>query len=309
MHSGVKEMGGLEPGARAALVLGDTGVWPVSAEEVPASIMPEIVEAVTTGCADVGKRLATMLPAASGTWPFGPVDWELRGPSVLSVPVLMGSVVARLSGALRPHRFAVPESPVSLWPVVISITPDAAISIPAGTGREAVRALRSLFEGQPMRVTFNSLDENAALVPDARTHLVLSEMGLIRSVAGPRGSEWRLATRPVTVAALRAIKGWYRDAVEVAVSGLEPVVSAAAEDREEMRGLVALVASGQAALALPLPEANKSRGGILGRIARVIAGQSASVPGLTVWEDPWSIWDFSVNAARMGVASEGMAGL
>ncbi len=315
-------MGEIKPDVRATLILGDAGVWPASTEEVQSGMIPGILEAVKAGCANAGRRLAGMLPAAAGAWPFGRADWESRGPSVLSVPLLMGSVVERLSGRLRPHGFVFPESPVSLWPALISITQNTGVSIPVGTSREALQALRSLFEGLPARVTFNSLDENAALVPEARMQLVLSEMGLIRSVAGPRGSEWRLSTRPVTVGALRAIEGWYREALEVAASELEPLVSAAvanaavgnatmisaaAQDREEIRGLVALVAAGQAALAVPLPEANKSPGGILGRIARMLAGQGANVPDLTIWEDPWSIWDFSVNAARMDVAGEGSA--
>ena len=294
----MRTMSKLEPGGGTAVVLGDRRAWPEHAEQISAGRVSEIVEAVRAGCEATGQRLAAMLPAAAGTWPFGASDWELRGHSILSVPVLMGSVVARLCGTLRPHRFATPETTASLWPAVIPITPSVAVSVPAGTAREALEALRTLFEGVPARVTFNSLDENGSLVPDARSQIVLAGLGLVKSVTGPRGSGWRLVNKPITVAALRAIGRWYRDAVETAVSGLQPVVIAATGEREEVQGLVALIAAGQAARTMPLPEANRSKNGILGRLARMMAGRGANVPGLTIWEDPWSVWDFSVEMAH-----------
>jgi hypothetical protein len=177
---------------------------------------------------------------------------------------------------------------------VIPITPYVGVSVPAGTDGKALESLKSLFAGVPMRVTFNSLDERGFLVPDARSQLVLAEFGLIRTATGPHGSRWRLASSPVTVAALEAIRPWYCEATETAVTGLKACVESLEPDQMGLGALAALVAAGQTARAIPLPDTDRSRGGLLGRLARVLAGRGAGAPGLTLWDNPWSVSDFSL---------------
>ncbi|MDP2856620.1 MAG: hypothetical protein Q8P50_01415 [Bacillota bacterium] len=286
--------------AEAVVVLGEAGPWPQEQEQVSPGLISRFVETMKPGCEALGVRLAGTLSAAAEAWPFGAQDWALRGHSVLSVPVLMGSVVARLTRGLSVSRVVIPATTTSLWPMVIPITPHLAVSIPAGTDRQALESLRSLFTGLPMRVTFNTLDETGSIVPDARSQLVLAELGLARTATGPHGTEWRLAHKPVATSTLRAIREWYAVTVETAASGLEPLVRSVGTDAPASAGLAALVAAGQTARAVPLPEVDKVRGGFLGRLARIIVGRGASVPGLTIWENPWSVWDFSVEMARGG---------
>jgi len=294
-------MSDLRPAAAGGVViLGEAGPWPRKEERISPDVVVKFAETMKPGCEALGAELAGTFSAAAEAWPFGAQDWASRAHSVLSVPVLMGSVVARLTQGLPVSRVAAPDTATSLWPVVIPITPYVAVSIPAGTDRQALESLRSLFTGLPMRVTFNTLDETGSLVPDTRSQLVLAELGLARTAAGRHGTEWRVVHKPVTASALQAIRAWYRDVVETAVSSLEPLVRSLGADEPGQAGLIALIAAGQTARAIPLPDVDKARGGLWGRLARMMAGRGASVPGLTLWDNPWAISDFSVKMAWGG---------
>jgi hypothetical protein len=87
------------------------------------------------------------------------------------------------------------------------------------------------------------------------------------------------------------------------MSSLEPLVRSVGADEAASAGLAALIAAGQTARAIPLPEGDRAKSGFLGRLARIIAGRGASVPGLTLWENPWAISDFSVEMAWGGGAA------